>query len=61
MSTEGFTPLWLLMARFMVKQCRHCRGHGYSLDDVSWDEKGNAVTPPCPDCAELRALVEPKE
>ena len=47
---SGFTPIWLVLARFMVSQCRRCKGKGWI-----WRELVEHVR--CPDCAELRALV----
>ena len=58
MSDRGFTPIWIVLARFMASQCRRCHGHGFSMNDTGWDEKGNAVTPPCPDCREIRDLIK---
>ena len=46
-----FTPIWVVLARFMASQCRTCKGKGWL-----WRELVEHIT--CPDCREIRDLIK---
>lgn len=52
MPENGFVPIWVTIAKFLVSQCKTCGGCGQILP--------LRLQPfvPCPDCKDLRALVE---